>query len=68
MGVGGRRNKHQHYVTYSYRADQQGVQLNQRAEESLALSAAGSASTQPARGVLQLQPVVRTPLQEEQAV
>lgn len=55
-------------VTCGDRADQQGVQLHQGAEGGLAVSAAGPASAQPAGGVPQLQPVIRAPLKEDQAV
>lgn len=55
-------------VTCGDRADQQGVQFHQGAEGGLAVSAAGSASAQPTGGVPQLQPVIRAPLKEDQAV
>lgn len=57
-----------HRLTCSYWADQQRVQLHQRAEGGLAVSAASSASTKPAGWVPQLQPVVWAPLQKDQAV
>lgn len=55
-------------VTCGDRADQQGVQFHQGAEGRLAVPAAGSASAQPAGGVPELQPVIRAPLKEDQAV
>lgn len=55
-------------ATCGDRADQQGVQLHQGAEGGLAVSAAGSASAQPAGGVPQLQPVIGAPLKEDQIV
>lgn len=55
-------------LTSSYWADQQRIQLHQRAETGLAVSAPSSASTQPAGWVPQLQSVVWAPLQQDEAV
>lgn len=59
---------HPQSLTCGHRADQQRVQSDQRAEGGLGVPAAPYTTSQPAGRAAQQQPVVGTPLEQDQGV